>query len=132
MIALDTNVIVRFLVRDDEKQANLVYQRLKKAEADRERLFIPLPVMLETLWVLESAYGKSRSDILDALHAMSEISVFEFEKAPVIEALISEGRHQKADLSDILIAQAAASCGCETVLTFDKKAAKLSHFDLLK
>ena len=55
MMALDTNVIVRFLVRDDEAQSNLVYKRLKKAELERERLFVPLVVMLEALWVLESA-----------------------------------------------------------------------------
>ena len=57
MIALDTNVIIRFLVRDDEKQAKTVYARLKKAEATRERLFIPLLVLLETIWVLDSAYN---------------------------------------------------------------------------
>ena len=46
MIALDTNVIVRFLVRDDEKQAQVVYARLKQAEQAREILLIPLLVVL--------------------------------------------------------------------------------------
>ena len=50
MIAIDTNVIIRFLVRDDVKQAEIVYARFKRAEAARERLFIPLLVLLEMLW----------------------------------------------------------------------------------
>ena len=56
MIALDTNVLVRFLVRDDEKQAQIVYARFKQAESAREVLFVSLLVVLETIWVLESAY----------------------------------------------------------------------------
>ncbi len=51
MTALDTNVIVRFLVRDDEEQALCVYKRFKQAEKKRESLFIPLTVLLETIWI---------------------------------------------------------------------------------
>jgi len=46
MIAVDTNIIVRFLVRDDEKQAEAVRKRLKQAEAQREHFKIPLLVVL--------------------------------------------------------------------------------------
>ena len=75
MIALDTNVIVRFLVRDDEQQAQAVYARLKQAEAARETLFVPLLVVLETIWVLESVYDKSRQEILDSLEDLSNFSI---------------------------------------------------------
>ncbi len=71
MIAVDTNVIVRFLVRDDEKQAQTVRRRLKQAENNRERLLIPLLVVLETIWVLESAYGKTRHEIVSSIRDMT-------------------------------------------------------------
>lgn len=131
MIAVDTNVIVRFLVRDDEEQAETVRRRLKLAEEKRERLMIPLLVVLETIWVLESAYNKTRAEILDALQAMRQMAVFEFEADHVIDGLLHDGPENKAGLADILIAQAAKAAGCQHVLTFDKAAAKLPFFRLL-
>ena len=56
MKALDTNVIIRFLVRDDKQQAEIVYRLFKRVERKNETLFVPLLVVLETLWVLESVY----------------------------------------------------------------------------
>jgi predicted nucleic-acid-binding protein len=133
LTAADTNVIIRFLVRDDEKQAKLVYRRLKQAESNRTQVFISLAVVLETIWVLESAYDKSRAEILDAITDMRQMRVFSFEKDEVIERLVNDGRRfKKADLSDILIAHSAQSCGCGKGDTFDKGAAKLPFFDLLK
>ena len=133
MTAADTNIIIRFLVRDDEKQAKLVYRRLKQAESDRTQVFISLAVVLETIWVLESAYDKSRTEILDAITDMRQMPVFRFEKDEVIECLINDGRRfKKADLSDILIAHSAQSCGCDKGDTFDKGAAMLPFFVLLK
>ncbi|MFN2273475.1 MAG: PIN domain-containing protein [Anaerolineales bacterium] len=132
MIALDTNVIVRFLVRDDEVQAQAARARLAQAETKRERLLIPLLVILETIWVLESAYGKSRTAILDAIEDLRHMSIIELEADDIIARLLADGRKYKADLADILVAHAAQSSGCDSVLTFDKTAAKLPYFTLLK
>jgi len=131
VIALDTNVIVRFLVRDDEKQARAVYARFKEAESAREALFIPLLVVMETIWVLESVYGKSKKEILDSFDDLKSMPILEFEKVQVLENLLSEGAKSNVDLSDLLIAMAAQSCGCSAGITFDKKASKLPFFRLL-
>ena len=131
MIALDTNVLVRFLVRDDEKQAQLVYARFKQAETARETLFIPLLVVLETLWVLESAYDKSRKEILDSLDELKSMPILEFEKVHVLQTLLTEGRKSNVDLADLLIALVTQAGGCTGVLTFDKKALKFPFFRLL-
>jgi predicted nucleic-acid-binding protein len=132
MIAVDTNILVRFLVRDDEKQAATARMYIKEAEVRRERLKIPLLVVLETIWVLESAYDKSRSEILDAIRDMRQMPVFDFEADRVIEGLLIDGPQHKADLADIMIAYAAEAAGCEAGITFDKGAARLSFFSLLK
>jgi predicted nucleic-acid-binding protein len=132
MIGLDTNVIVRFLVRDDEKQAQSVYARFKKAEMAGEHLCISLTVILETIWVLESAYGLSRDDILGSFETMRQMPLFEFENGNVLDNLINEGRKTRLDLSDLLIAFSAQAAGCDSVLTFDKKASRLSLFELIK
>ena len=132
MIAIDTNVIIRFLVRDDVKQAEIVYARFKRAEAARERLFIPLLVLLEMLWVLESAYRMSRSDILSALDDLRRMPILEFEADSVLDHLITAGKRSSADLSDLLISYSAANSGCAAVLTFDKRASKQPLFELMK
>ncbi len=132
MIALDTNVIVRFLVRDDVEQAEIARRRLKLAESRRERLRITLLVLLETIWVLESAYDKSRTEILVAIQLLRQMSVIAFEADAVIEGLLHDGAKYKADLSDILIAHAAKQGGCVAGITFDKDAAKLTFFELLQ
>lgn len=132
MIAVDTNVIVRFLVRDDETQAAVVRRRLKQAEAKRERLLVPLLLVLETIWVLESAYGKSRTEVLDVIEDMRQMPVFEFEKDEIVERVLNDGRKSKADLPDLLIAHPAQSCGCDGGITFDKGAAKFPFFSLLQ
>jgi len=132
MTAVDTNILVRFLVRDDDRQAEAALKRIKEAEARRERLKIPLLVVLETIWVLESAYDKTRSEILDAIRDMRQMPVFDFESDRVIEGLLNDGPKHKADLADIMIAHAAEAAGCEAGITFDKGAAKLSFFSLLK
>ncbi len=132
MIAVDTNVIVRFLVCDDEKQAETVRRRLKQAEMDRERLLIPLLVVLQTIWVLESAYDKTRDEILNSIRDMRQMPVFDFESDDVVEKFLTDGDDARADLADILIAHAAQAAGCNNGITFDKGAAKLAFFKLLK
>ncbi len=63
---------------------------------------------------------------------MRQMPVFDFESDRVIEGLLSDGPKHKADLADIMIAHAAAAAGCESGITFDKGAAKLSFFSLLQ
>ena len=131
MTAVDTNIIIRFLVRDDEAQAEAVRQYLKRAENAGNTVFIPLLVLLETLWVLESAYDKTRTEILGAIRDMRLMPVFEFEADEVIEHLLADGEKYKADLSDILIAHSARASGCEKGITFDKAAARIPFFNSL-
>jgi len=62
MKAVDTNILVRFLTKDDAIQAQKVYELFKKAETKREPLFVSLLVVLELLWVLESVYSIPREE----------------------------------------------------------------------
>ncbi|MBE8232425.1 MAG: type II toxin-antitoxin system VapC family toxin [Endozoicomonadaceae bacterium] len=132
MIAVDTNILVRFLVGDDTKQANKVYRLFKKIEGEKNELFIPTVVILELIWVLESVYEIARSDILDSISQLMLMPIFQFENPAVIQNFISEAQKAKLDLSDLLIVHSAKISGCKIVLTFDKKASKYKYFDLLK
>lgn len=65
--ALDTNVLVRFLVNDDEKQARITFRLFQQAEATKEKLYVSNLVILELRWVLGFSYEISRTDTLRAL-----------------------------------------------------------------
>ncbi len=132
MIALDTNILVRFLVHDDERQAQLVHSRLKKAERTKEQFLIPITVTLEIIWVLENAYDFHRQEILNSLEALTQMPIFLFEADEVLEQLINQGNQSNLDLSDLLIALSSNNQGADVTLTFDKKASKHPLFQLLK
>ena len=132
MTAVDTNILVRFLVRDDQTQANLVRDRFKSAEKNNEILWISQLVVLELIWVLESAYNKSRTEIVATLLDLRQMHIFEFEAGNAIDRMILDAAKFKADLSDILIAHSAKQSGCIEAITFDRKAAKLPIFKELK
>ncbi|MDD2724903.1 MAG: PIN domain-containing protein [Methylovulum sp.] len=129
MMALDINVLIRFLLKDDEQQAQRVYQLFKQTEAKQDVLFVPLLVVLETIWVLQSAYGIADAAILAALGELLLMPVLRFEKPSVIQGLIASGRDSNFDLADLLISYSAISADCNGIYTFDKKAAKFKHFE---
>ena len=132
MKALDTNVLIRFLVKDDELQAEIIYRIFKQVESDKEVLFVPLLVVLETVWVLESVYKISRQEILDSINELVLMTILEFESQSAILSFISSAQETKIDLSDILIAHSAKYSGCECVLTFDKQALNSVLFELIR
>lgn len=131
MMALDTNVLIRFLVKDDEQQAQIVYQLFKQAETDQAVLFVPLLVVLESIWVLQSVYAIADETIVSALNELMQMPVLSFEAPAVIQGFIASSREAKFDLSDVLIAHSARFSNCQGVYTFDKKAARFKYFEHL-
>jgi len=129
MKAIDTNILIRFLTGDDEFQTKKVYDIFKKAESEKNELFVPLLVVLEMIWVLESVYEIPRKEILNAIGDLLLMSVLKFEQQPVLQQLIHSAQGNKFDLSDLLIADSARINGCNAVLTFDKKAAGFKFFE---
>lgn len=132
MKAIDTNVLVRFLVNDDEHQGELVYERFRDAEVNSEVLFIPLLVILETISVLESVYEATRKEIVDSFSDLMQMPVFEFEALAAVQGMVISAKMSSTDLTDILIGQSARVSGCDSVLTFDKKASRIDMFELIE
>ena len=131
MKALDTNVLIRFLVNDDERQGRKVKRLLEEAESRGERLLVTTPVILETVWVLESSYNCSRGVILDAIEQLTLTPVFRFEALERVKELVALCRKSDFDLDDALVGLTAIDLGCETTLTFDRNAAKSYLFEQL-
>jgi predicted nucleic-acid-binding protein len=132
MKGIDTNILVRFLVGDDKVQAKKVYNIFKQAESAKDELFISLFVVMELIWVLESAYGISREEILESIDELLLMPTLHFEHQPVVHQFIQTAQGSNYDLLDLLIAHSANEKGCDAVITFDKKASKYKLFELVK
>ena len=132
MKGVDTNILVRFLVGDDELQARKVYTIFKKAEADKHELFVPLLVILELVWVLESVYKIKRKEIVASISDLLLMPILKFEQQSALQQFIHAAPKNSYDLSDLIIAHSAKEQGCETVMTFDRKASKYTLFELAK
>ena len=89
-------------------------------------------VVLEFIWVLESAYEIHRDEILDSISDLLLMPIFKFEHQSALQQFILSAQGNRYDLSDLLIAYSAKINGCETVITFDKKASKFNLFELAK
>ena len=119
MIAVDTNVIVRLLTRDDELQ-------YKKAFAlfSSQIVFIPDTVIQETAWVLRYAYEFSNNEICRALTGLFGLKNVRLTDPTCIAQAI--GWHQQGlDFSDAL--HLAQCQECEKFFTFDKSFAAVAN-----
>jgi len=117
MIAVDTNIIVRFLTRDDEQQ----YQKAYQIFADSEQLFIPATVILETEWVLRFSYNFPSDRIIYAMTGLLKLNNVNTEnKTAVINAL--EWHKNGMDFADAL--HLACSLHTDKFVSFDKKLIK--------
>jgi len=129
--ALDTNVLVRLLVADDRAQTQRVTDLLEAGERAGEVFLVPTLVLLELAWVLASAYGCSRAEVIDALEQLTMMPVLRLEGLDAVHRAIAMARQGKLDIPDVLIGCCAAAGGCTSVLTFDRSAARSDLFERL-
>lgn len=131
-IAIDTNVLVRLLVRDDEAQYTAAKRLVDAAAAAEEPVLIVLGALLETEWVLRSRYKLDKSSVAAAFNALLESADVEFEHPPTVEeALYVWAQNPNADFADCLLTARAAHLGRSRFLTFDAGAARLPGAELL-
>jgi len=131
-IAIDSNVLVRLLVRDDEAQYAAAQRLVDRASAAEEPVLIVLGAVLETEWVLRNRYKLDKASIAGAFTALLESTDVEFEHAPTVEeALYVWAQHPGADFADCLLSARAAHLGRSRFLTFDAGASRLPGVELL-
>ena len=129
MIALDTNVLVRYLVRDDARQAEAARKLLEALTAERPGL-VCREVTVELVWVLERAYRFSRDQIATVLEELVATEGLLIEAADDVARAASRYRHGDVGFSDLMILAAGRS-RAHPLYTFDRKAAGLEGVALL-
>jgi len=130
MIGLDTNVLVRYIMQDETKQAPLA-ARLVESLSAQSPGFLPLVAVVELSWVLSSAYGLGRDQLVEAFEGVLRAKELVTERADLVWKALRAFQSANADFADCLIALSAASAGCEKTMTFDRAAAKTGGMTLL-
>ena len=120
MIGLDTNVLVRFLVDDDEIQSARARRLIEKAISDEESLFVSDVVLCETFWVLASAYKVARKEIDAVFSELLQARALAFESRDRLADALAGFSRGRGDFADYIIGARAREAGCSTVATFDR------------
>ena len=118
-VAVDTNVLVRAVVRDDPAQARIAARIL----SDAELIAIALPCLCEFVWVLRRVYGFPTVDAATAIRTLLATANVEMNR-PAVEAGLSM-LDAGGDFADGVIAYEGNWLGGETFVSFDKQAVTL-------
>lgn len=128
MIALDTNVLVRFLTQDDPDQGRIASD-LIGGLTEQNPGFVAREVLVELVWVLERSYRYERSEIARVLEGFLSASELEIEEGDSVGAVLQLYEGKGFGFSDLMIRQAARRVGATVVKTFDRKAARLDWME---
>lgn len=131
MAALDTNILVRFLVEDDAAQLAAARKLIRKCVRDGETLYVPVTVSLELEWVLRSGFGFGKDAVVATLSRLLAASELSFESEGALEVALVLYGQGAADYSDCLHVALASAAGERPLWTFDKAASKVDGARLL-
>ena len=120
MIALDTNILVRLVLHDDEAQARAVERVLIRARREERHLFVADVVLCELVWVLTRRVGISRAEIADTLDRILRTELFVVADSVQVETALEAYREGRGDFADYLMRAQAEAAGATEVITFDR------------
>lgn len=118
-VAVDTNVLVRAVVRDDKAQAEIAAELLRSSKL----IAVALSALCELVWVLRRVYGFKAADVANTVRALTAAENVETNR-PSVEAglaMLDAG----GDFADGVIAYEGRWLGAETFVSFDKKAVEM-------
>lgn len=126
MRAIDTNVLVRLIARDDAKQT----ERAEKFTSGGA--WVSILVLAESVWVLESVYGLGQAQVRTAVAMLLEHRQIVLQNADVVRAVLDAfAAHKGVGFTDCLMLAIAEKHGHVPVGTFDRKLARLTGVQAL-
>jgi predicted nucleic-acid-binding protein len=131
MPGLDTNVLVRWLVEDDDRQTLRAQKLFEAVRSNQASLFVPVTVMLELEWVLRSRYQFDKATVLGAFNALLETQELEFQDEAALERAMHLYRSGLAEFADCVHAGICAAAGRTPMWSFDERAARLPGVEQL-
>lgn len=130
MIGLDTNILVRYLTQDDPLQSAKATEIIERRLTEETPGFVSIVAMVETVWVLDRAYGLRAHKIAAAVERMLQTDVLVIENEQEVFTAMIALKEGQGSFADSVIAALGVRAGCSCTLTFDHKAARLRGFEL--
>jgi len=121
MIGLDTNVLLRYLIADDEDHHARATHLIRRAVQGGEDLFVPKIVLCEVIWVLQRSYGVGRREVAEVVGRLLRTRSFVLEDRDQARAALERFTRGAAGFSDLLIVESARAAGCKGLATFDRQ-----------
>lgn len=131
MIGLDTNVLIRYIVQDDEQQSQLATDVIENQCSVENPAFINEVTLCEIVWVLKRAYRYDKTIILTILKQLLSIDEVYISSHPAAWSAYYDYETGNADFSDYFIARINKLMGCPFTFSFDKKTCQNENFKLL-
>jgi len=131
MIGLDTNILIRYLTQDDRTQSAKATEILEHRLTHDNPGFVSVVAMVETVWVLDRAYGLTPEEIATAIERLLQVEVLAIENEQEVFTAMVALKQGRGAFADALISELGARAGCTRTLTFDQKAIRLSGFELV-
>lgn len=131
LINLDTNVLLRSILMDDDvqsPQAKALFNGLTVEQPG----FISTVALAEVIWALARIYEFTRRQISELISAMLETAELRLEAAEEVARALRLFSEAKVSFADCLIASAGAAAGCEYTATFDRRAARDLKMQLIR
>ena len=128
MIAIDTNILVRYITQDDLQQAEATENLLAIYNNKPQSIFINNIVLCEFVWVLEKGYKYTQQQISSTIRIILSTEEFAFEYHNVLWLALEEYELKNTDFSDSLISKLNHNLGYKQTFSFDKSAIKYNLF----
>jgi len=130
MKGLDTNVLLRYLTQDDPVQSPKATEIVEQRFTREDPGFVSLVAMAEIVWVLNSVYGRTDREIAQTVERLLQADTLVLQNEQQVFTAMVALKQGWGGFSDALIAALGAWAGCESTLTFDKKALRMPGFEL--
>ena len=131
MASLDTNILIRYLVEDDDHQLAAAKVLIRSALASGETLFVPITVTLELEWVLRCNFKFKKEQVTHTLASLLAATELSFESESAAEIALALYKKSTADYSDCMHIALAHVAGESPLWTFDHAASKIDGVKLL-
>ena len=131
MIGLDTNVLARYIVQDDPEQSDAATRLIESRCTAQSPGWVGVTVLVELVWVLATAYRYERAVVASVIRQLLRTNELIVEDRETAWTALREFEAGSADFADCLISHRNHANGCTQTCTFDRRAARGRHFELV-
>jgi predicted nucleic-acid-binding protein len=131
MIGIDSNILVRLVVKDHPKQFETA-QKFEQSLTVDQPGYISLVVLVEYCWTLRRLYKQPATIILELVEQLLNAENIVVERESVVVFAVWISKTKGVEFSDCLIAAIHRENGCSHTVTFDQTFAQSSQAELLK